>query len=434
MRLFWKIYLGILLSVAAVACALAYLSSVHQIRMLEDHIIDDNRTVAALMAKQIELGQVTLHWPFASLETLTRRQDFRFWWVIEEGTIRLADDARFMGTAPPSGLPKVKPSSSKPVVVLDRVHDLGLVVCPVHAPEQQMSFWLGFSLRSVRESREHVLLLTTGVTLVALVLLGLALWVVVQHFIRPLQELERGAQIVGLGGLGHRMAVRSHDEIGSLVAAFNRMTENLERTTVSKDYVNAIVTELVDALIVFDQQGTILTANRGACQLLGYTEAELVGSPIDLVLDPADTMIQPSSIVAAGAVHNYETSYRRRDGSLVSVLFGASLLRQPQQDVLVVSTGRDISERKRAEEIRERLIEELRSSLRKIKTLRGLVPICAACKKIRDDKGFWKEVEVYVRDHSEAKFSHGICPECSARLYPELVKAEAQGRGDSETQ
>jgi sigma-B regulation protein RsbU (phosphoserine phosphatase) len=64
-------------------------------------------------------------------------------------------------------------------------------------------------------------------------------------------------------------------------------------------------------------------------------------------------------------------------------------------------------------------VEELRDALAQIKTLRGTVPICACCKKIRDDKGYWNQVEVYVRDHTEAQFSHGICPECSAKLYPE---------------
>ena len=71
-------------------------------------------------------------------------------------------------------------------------------------------------------------------------------------------------------------------------------------------------------------------------------------------------------------------------------------------------------------------IEELQQALAEIKTLRGIVPICASCKKIRDDAGFWQQVEVYVRDHSEAEFSHGICPECMKKLYPEFVdKTEA---------
>ncbi|MDA8124243.1 MAG: response regulator transcription factor [Deltaproteobacteria bacterium] len=65
-------------------------------------------------------------------------------------------------------------------------------------------------------------------------------------------------------------------------------------------------------------------------------------------------------------------------------------------------------------------IAELHRALDQIKTLRGIVPICANCKKIRDDQGYWSQVEVYVRDHTEAEFSHSICPECMKRLYPEL--------------
>ena len=67
-------------------------------------------------------------------------------------------------------------------------------------------------------------------------------------------------------------------------------------------------------------------------------------------------------------------------------------------------------------------IEELQRAMAEIKTLRGIVPICANCKKIRDDQGYWCQVEVYVRDHTEAQFSHGICPECIKKFYPESAK------------
>jgi len=63
--------------------------------------------------------------------------------------------------------------------------------------------------------------------------------------------------------------------------------------------------------------------------------------------------------------------------------------------------------------------DELRAALAKVKLLSGFIPICASCKKIRDDKGYWNQIEVYIRDHSEAIFSHGICPECSKTLFPE---------------
>lgn len=87
---------------------------------------------------------------------------------------------------------------------------------------------------------------------------------------------------------------------------------------------------------------------------------------------------------------------------------------------------RNITKRKLAEEEREQLIEELQEALMKVKTLSGLIPICSSCKKIRDDKGFWNQVEAYVEDHSEAEFSHGFCPECMNKLYPNFVTHEQE--------
>ncbi len=59
-------------------------------------------------------------------------------------------------------------------------------------------------------------------------------------------------------------------------------------------------------------------------------------------------------------------------------------------------------------------------ALREIKTLRGFLPICASCKKIKDDHGYWKQIESYIKEHSEAEFSHGICPDCAKKLYPDI--------------
>lgn len=73
--------------------------------------------------------------------------------------------------------------------------------------------------------------------------------------------------------------------------------------------------------------------------------------------------------------------------------------------------------------IREK--EMLKEALGHIKTLKGMLPICAACKKIRDDSGYWNHIEVYIRDHSEAEFSHSICPECANKLYTKFLKIEA---------
>jgi len=78
--------------------------------------------------------------------------------------------------------------------------------------------------------------------------------------------------------------------------------------------------------------------------------------------------------------------------------------------------------RKMAEEKRSQAMLERQKALEDVKILRGFLPICASCKKIRNDKGYWEQLEAYITEHSEALFSHGICPECAKRLYPELHK------------
>lgn len=72
-------------------------------------------------------------------------------------------------------------------------------------------------------------------------------------------------------------------------------------------------------------------------------------------------------------------------------------------------------------------VEELQRALEEVKSLRGILPICASCKKIRDDSGYWQQVEEYVRDHSDVQFSHGICPGCMKNLYPDLELPDESG-------
>jgi hypothetical protein len=81
----------------------------------------------------------------------------------------------------------------------------------------------------------------------------------------------------------------------------------------------------------------------------------------------------------------------------------------------------EVVERKRAEQELEKVVIELRQALAQVKKLSGFLPICASCKKIRDDKGYWQQIEEYITEHSEALFSHSICPECAKKLYPEFM-------------
>jgi PAS domain S-box-containing protein len=105
-----------------------------------------------------------------------------------------------------------------------------------------------------------------------------------------------------------------------------------------------------------------------------------------------------------------------RNGKIIGAIFIS-------MDVTALKKAKD--ELKRHEQQLEEVVEErtrdLREALAKVKTLSGFIPICASCKKIRDDKGFWNQLEAYLSAHSEMEFSHSLCPECTRRLYPELL-------------
>lgn len=84
-------------------------------------------------------------------------------------------------------------------------------------------------------------------------------------------------------------------------------------------------------------------------------------------------------------------------------------------------SNRDITIRKQVEQERKHLVEQLQKALAKVRTLHGMLPICSGCKRIRTDEGYWQQIEDYVGQHSDAQFSHGLCPECLHRLYPEYA-------------
>jgi hypothetical protein len=96
------------------------------------------------------------------------------------------------------------------------------------------------------------------------------------------------------------------------------------------------------------------------------------------------------------------------------------------EDRICISNGclTLISKEMEIEAERERLVLELQEALSKVKQLSGLLPICASCKKIRDDQGYWNQIEEYIRKHTEVNFSHSLCPLCVEKLYPELFKGK----------
>ncbi len=90
----------------------------------------------------------------------------------------------------------------------------------------------------------------------------------------------------------------------------------------------------------------------------------------------------------------------------------------------LVRKREDLSARRQMEVERDKMIHELKETLTKVKTLSGLLSICARCKKVRNESGDWTPIEIYIRDRSDATFSHGICPDCARELYPDICDCE----------
>lgn len=188
-------------------------------------------------------------------------------------------------------------------------------------------------------------------------------------------------------------------------------------------YFRTILETSRDGILVEDEE-KICYMNVAYARLYGAEDVnELLGAHLSNLAAPEDLprLLEYGHRRARGepAPTQYEFRIQRKDGSLLDVEGTVSDFRLDEKH-FIITFVRDISDRKRNEREREGLIRQLQDALARVKTLSGLLPICASCKKIRDDAGSWRILEEYVEAHSEADFSHGICPDCSKKLYPNL--------------
>ena len=176
-----------------------------------------------------------------------------------------------------------------------------------------------------------------------------------------------------------------------------------------------------------DVEGRFTYCSERCAEILGYSPEEMVGQTF------VDFMEATEVEKAGKTLGNYITQKApfknliswniAKDGSTVCLqTSGVPILDAAGGPLGYRGTNSEITERKKAEEKRARLISELQSALAKVRTLSGLLPICSSCKKIRDDKGYWNQIESYIHTHSEVQFSHSICPDCAKKLYPELYE------------
>jgi PAS domain S-box-containing protein len=206
-----------------------------------------------------------------------------------------------------------------------------------------------------------------------------------------------------------------------------------DRATRAQAQWAALVKSSNDAIIGKTLDGFVVNWNTAAERMFGYRAEEMIGKPI-AVLIPPDHLgeeVEIMKLIQQGEhIEHLETHRWNKDGQNIHVSLTISPIKDRVGDVVGISTiARDITQQKRAQAEREEMIQQLKDALDKVTVLSGLLPICSSCKKIRDDKGYWNQIEAYITDHSEATFTHGVCPECFARLYPHF---KPQGQTGSE--
>lgn len=176
----------------------------------------------------------------------------------------------------------------------------------------------------------------------------------------------------------------------------------------------------IDLLCVAHFNGRFTKLNPAWEKTLGFSREELQSRPMFDFVHPDDqqrTLDQNLKVRNGEQALGFENRYRCKDGSYRWLLWNATA---DLEHELIYSVARDITRRKLAEQDREKLLRELQAALAEVKELQTILPICSYCKNIRDDENYWQTVETYISHHTNAKFSHGICPAC----YESVVKPQ----------
>ncbi len=200
-----------------------------------------------------------------------------------------------------------------------------------------------------------------------------------------------------------------------------------QRASREAGYIRSLYQDILehssDGIYLLDPEGRIEAANRGLEALLGRPSGEFTGRNIREFVHKDDIPLLDfgAENVAARKPRQFDLRYVASDGKSriglvreVPVFSGGSLT-----GYHTVAT--DITERKQTEIERENLLKDLQSAMSEAKSQAGFLPICAICKKIRDESGFWNQLERYISAHFNTQFTHGICPECVRKHYPELA-------------
>jgi PAS domain S-box-containing protein len=233
---------------------------------------------------------------------------------------------------------------------------------------------------------------------------------------------------------GNEVMTAIRDEAGTL-RGFSKVVRDMterkrteEALRESEKRFHMMVEGVKDyAIFMLDTEGRVATWNAGAGRIKGFRADEIIGQHFSRFYPPEEVQRgkpEHALRVAAAEGRFEDEGWRvRKDGAR----FWANVVMTAMRDEAGTLRGfskvtRDLTERKRVEDelkMSKELIEVANKQLEKV--LRGFIPICASCKKIRDDKGDWQQIETYIQDRSEAQFSHSVCTDCMKKLYPDFA-------------
>ncbi len=177
---------------------------------------------------------------------------------------------------------------------------------------------------------------------------------------------------------------------------------------------------VADSVCVTDLNNTIIFANDAFCTQHNNTCNNLIGKKLDELEQTYHIHRECKETLETPHASLNEVSYLNTTGKRCYLSRSKTLIEDENGNAIATAyIARDITRRKQIEQKQKKLLNDLKKALANVRMLSGLLPICSSCKKIRDDGGDWKVLESYIKSHSEADFSHGLCPDCAEKLYPE---------------
>lgn len=214
------------------------------------------------------------------------------------------------------------------------------------------------------------------------------------------------------------------DQNGRIMAGIELVRDISARKTAEEKLklFSRAVEEAPDGVQIVNMNGFVQYSNRAVQEIYGFGAEEFAGKHVnEMNVDPemASNVILPW--IYEHGKWTGEILVKHKDGTQFPIWLTAALVKNEKMEpVAMIGIIRDISQRRKAEEERENLIKELQTAITEIKTLRGLIPICAWCKKVRNDAGYWESVEDYLEKHSDAHFTHGICEACLSQAFDNM--------------